>query len=262
MLRTQNVLAVLFAALPIVQCAPAGAAPPPPSPLRADQAASLKEATWNPPANPRSALDAVWKYDMPDPLKFKNYGFLHVLDNKGKINFCVRWDSKKTAIPEIRRQIDAALKRRPQWMDVYAGFDGWPYKEVAVKVTGWSVRSLSLLPGYNASEGFTLYNDKDRGGVPQCSEKCGRFFHQNNDYSKCPGGVASHYDMSLWLTDGMNGGATRNRRFLSALNSNTQDFHIFLHEMGHTFALDDYYTWKPPGAMYITEFDAWMIRDW
>jgi hypothetical protein len=37
---------------------------------------------------------------------------------------------------------------------------------------------------------------------------------------------------------------------------------------GHTFALDDYYTWNPPGqtnfimkagsAMFITEFDAWV----
>jgi hypothetical protein len=102
----------------------------------------------------------------------------------------------------------ALKKQTKKWMDILVGFDGWPYKEVPVKVTGWSARSPSLLPGYNASsEGFTLYSDKDRDGIPQCSEKCGRFFHQNNDYSKCPGGAEKHYDMSLWLTDGMNGGA-------------------------------------------------------
>jgi len=48
--------------------------------------------------------------------------------------------------------------------------------------------------------------------------------------------------------------------------------HIFLHEMGHTFGLNDFYDWKPPGqtnfimmagsVMFITEFDAWMMRDW
>jgi hypothetical protein len=50
------------------------------------------------------------------------------------------------------------------------------------------------------------------------------------------------------------------------------DLHIFEHELGHTYGLDDYYDWSPPGqprfimkagsAMYITEFDAWMLRDW
>jgi hypothetical protein len=53
---------------------------------------------------------------------------------------------------------------------------------------------------------------------------------------------------------------------------NGENVHIFLHEMGHTFGLNDFYDWKPPGqmnfimmagsAMFITEFDAWMMRDW
>lgn len=42
--------------------------------------------------------------------------------------------------------------------------------------------------------------------------------------------------------------------------------------MGHGFGLLDFYTWVPSGqtsfvmmagsAMEITEFDAWMLRDW
>jgi hypothetical protein len=45
--------------------------------------------------------------------------------------------------------------------------------------------------------------------------------------------------------------------------------------MGHTFALDDFYDWLPPAAkgdsnfvmksgsaFEVTEFDAWMLRDW
>jgi hypothetical protein len=52
----------------------------------------------------------------------------------------------------------------------------------------------------------------------------------------------------------------------------TENIHIYLHEVGHTFALDDFYDWTPTGvtnfimnagsATEITEFDAWMARDW
>lgn len=55
-------------------------------------------------------------------------------------------------------------------------------------------------------------------------------------------------------------------------NINAENIHIVLHEIGHTFALDDFYDWTPTGvtnfimnagrATEITEFDAWMARDW
>lgn len=50
-----------------------------------------------------------------------------------------------------------------------------------------------------------------------------------------------------------------------------EDMHIHPHEVGHTFGLDDFYDWTPPGqccflmnaggATHITEFDTWMLRD-
>ena len=56
---------------------------------------------------------------------------------------------------------------------------------------------------------------------------------QDNNYNSCPGGAARHYDMSLWLTSGMNGGAggdwgqrVGSEYFLSALDNP----HIWLHE--------------------------------
>lgn len=71
-------------------------------------------------------------------------------------------------------------------------------------------------------------------------------------------------------------------------NINTENIHIVLHEIGHTFALDgmshlalllflltssaDFYDWTPTGvtnfimkagaSTVITDFDAWMLRDW
>ena len=41
--------------------------------------------------------------------------------------------------------------------------------------------------------------------APQCSAPCGRFFHQDGNYSGCPGGASHHYDHSLWLTAGFSG---------------------------------------------------------
>jgi hypothetical protein len=55
-------------------------------------------------------------------------------------------------------------------------------------------------------------------------------------------------------------------------NLNSQNVTILLHEIGHSFGLDDFYDWDPtPGqgfimkagsASQITTFDQWMLRDW
>jgi hypothetical protein len=57
---------------------------------------------------------------------------------------------------------------------------------------------------------------------------------------------------------------------LQSLDS--EDITILEHEMGHYFALDDFYDWMPDGvtsfimnsgsSMVITAFDGWMMRDW
>jgi hypothetical protein len=54
-------------------------------------------------------------------------------------------------------------------------------------------------------------------------------------------------------------------------DANQVSFHILLHEIGHTYGLDDFYDWDPlngqgfimkaGSATQITEFDKWMLRD-
>ena len=105
----------------------------------------------------------------------------------------------------------------------------------------------------------------------------GRFFHQDGDYSSCPGGADRHYDQSFWVTDGMEGGAggdwgQRMGKDYVMSEIASEDMQIFLHEVGHTFALDDFYDWTPTGitefvmnagaSAKITDFDIWMARDW
>jgi hypothetical protein len=49
-------------------------------------------------------------------------------------------------------------------------------------------------------------------------------------------------------------------------------FNVLTSIKGHGYGIDDFYTYTPPGqtnfimkagsSPYITEFDAWMVRDW
>ncbi|KAL1716861.1 hypothetical protein EV715DRAFT_254425 [Schizophyllum commune] len=240
----------------------------------------IEPTTWDPPANLTQPLEEVWQHEMEtysDPLGFKNYGFDQVIANNGKINYCVRWESTKTSTEADRATIAEALQRSVgKWMEWLYGYDSFPYAEVPVSVVGWAVKDVNLLEG--DTSGFEVYTDVDADGIPQCAESCGRFFHQDNDYSGCAAGADKHYDMSLWLTDGMGetgaggdwGQRVGSEYFLETMNE--ENVHIVLHELGHTFALDDFYDWTPTGitnfimlagsSTVITDFDGWMLRDW
>ncbi|MGW0591140.1 hypothetical protein [Streptosporangium sp. NPDC002607] len=235
---------------------------------------------WSPPANLVTPLNQVWQHVEstynPGPSAFRNYGWDQVMANGGSINYCVRWDSSAPVSATLRDQIHASLARQfKKWMDVMAGHNGWPYANVPVKVVGWAVRDRATLQWSDSS--VDVYVNDIRENAPQCAQPCGRFFNQNGQYPNCPGGLARHYDMSLWLTAGMSGGAGGDwgQRIGSEYyvnNLNADNIHILLHEMGHSFGLDDFYDWTPTGvggflmkagsASQITEFDKWMFRDW
>ena len=59
---------------------------------------------------------------------------------------------------------------------------------------------------------------------------------QDGNYESCPGGAERHYDQSLWLTDGFEGGAGGDwgqrigrEYFMELLGSH--NIHILLHEL-------------------------------
>ncbi|MDT0573593.1 hypothetical protein RM704_40185 [Streptomyces sp. DSM 3412] len=240
-------------------------------------------AAWNPPSNLVQPLNEVWSHvesTYGDLYGFRNYGWDQIMANRGSVNYCVRWESDQPVSVALRDQIHAALKKQfGKWMaamvDNGAGHNAWPYTNVPVNIVGWAVKNRSTLQwSDNSVDVYT--NMLDGGGAPQCNPDCGRFFHQDGNYSRCPGGAARHYDQSLWLTEGFGGGAggdwgQRMGRsyFTGALGQ--ENIHIYLHEVGHTFGLDDFYDWTPTGqccflmkagsATQITEFDKWMFRD-
>lgn len=250
---------------------------------RAQAARAQVADDWNPPSNLVQPLNEVWRHvesTYPDLYGFRNYGWDQVMANRGSINYCVRWESDAPVTAALRDSIHAALKKQfAKWMSAMVengkGHNAWPYTNVPVNIVGWAVKNRSTLQWTDNS--VDIYSGVlDSGGAPQCLPDCGRFFHQDGNYSRCPGGVARHYDQSLWLTKGFQGGAggdwgqrVGQEYFTGALNQ--ENIHIYLHEVGHTFGLDDFYDWTPTGqccflmkagsAAQITDFDKWMFRD-
>ena len=113
--------------------------------------------------------------------------------NGGFVNYCVRWDSSARSSATLRDQIHTALSRQfAKWMNVMAGHNNWPYTNVPVRVVGWAVRDRATLQWSDSS--VDIYVNNIRENAPQCSEPCGRFFHQDGNYGGCPGGAAAHYD--------------------------------------------------------------------
>jgi hypothetical protein len=232
-----------------------------------------------------SPLAAVWQhqestYNNGNLYAFRNYGWDQLMAGGGQINYCVRWDSTARVTATQRDAIAAALQKQYQkWMNTLVdngqGWNNFPYTQVPVKVVGWAVRDRAQLEWTDNS--VDIYVNNIAENAPQCAPACGRFFHQDNNYSSCPGGASRHYDHSLWLTAGMGGGAGGDwgQRIGSEYmmsNLNAENIHILLHEIGHTYGLDDFYDWDPlngqgfimkaGSASQITEFDKWMMRDW
>ncbi|MGI5375169.1 hypothetical protein ACQEV2_13150 [Streptomyces sp. CA-251387] len=234
---------VAFVAAPAVTAGPAHAA-----------------AQWNPPAHLVQPLNEVWNHvesTYPDLYGFRNYGWDQVMANRGSVNYCVRWESDAPVSAALRDQIHAALKKQfGKWTAAMVEADGtghnaWPYTHVPVNVVGWAVKNRSTLQWTDNS--VDIYTGNLDGG-----------------------GAARHYDQSLWLTKGFQGGAggdwgqwVGQEYFTSALGQ--EGIQVYLHEVGHTFGLDDFYDWTPTGqccflmkagsAAQITEFDKWMLRD-
>ncbi|WYZ43132.1 hypothetical protein EsH8_VI_000831 [Colletotrichum jinshuiense] len=240
-----------------------------------------RQSGWNPPAALATPLTEVWEHyeKTYEGAVFdnKHWGWDQLMANNGSLNICVRWDSTASVTAAQRTKIASVYAAQYQkWFKWVYGFDGFPFANIDVNIVGWAVKDASLLEG--STDGIDVYTTyKDSDGVPACAIGCQGDAHLDGDYSGCEGGAARHFDQSLWLTDGLEGGfgyswGQQVGREYMLNNLDSENIHILLHEMGHTFGLDDFYDWTPTdeskfimlagSSMEITEFDGWMYRNW
>ncbi|KAG6616051.1 Neutral zinc metallopeptidase [Phytophthora cinnamomi] len=210
----------------------------------------------------------------------KNWIMDHIVKNKGSLNYCVRWDSTEKLSKATASKFKAMLERQyAAWNHWLIGYDCWPYNEIKVNVVGFAVKEASLLDWTDDSLGTITVGDLDSDGVPQCDQKCYRFYDDGlgawSDTSGCKG---EPFDISLWPKQGLEGGfgydwgqEVNLENMLSTLDQD--QLVIVAHEIGHGFGLPDFYedADKPNAqwpncimmagsSMTVTDSDGWMLR--
>ncbi|GMF36537.1 unnamed protein product [Phytophthora lilii] len=78
-------------------------------------------------------------------LENKNWILDHIVQNKGSLNYCVRWDSKTKLTKAVASTFEAMLNRQfKAWNRWLVGYDRWPYDDIKVNVVGFAVRDAGL----------------------------------------------------------------------------------------------------------------------
>ncbi|GMF50421.1 unnamed protein product [Phytophthora fragariaefolia] len=178
----------------------------------------------------------------------KNWIMDHIVKNTGSLNYCVRWDSTEKLSKTTASKFQAMLERQyAAWNHWLIGYDCWPYNEIKVNVVGFAVKDASLLDWSDDSLGTITVGDLDSDGVPQCDQKCYRFYDNGagswSDTSGCKG---EPFDIALWPQQGLEGGfgydwgqEVNLENMLSSLNQD--ELVIVAHKIGHGFGLPDFY---------------------
>ncbi len=249
------------------------------------------------------AADWIWtnRIEREKSTERRNTIFDQIDAGKGTINYVVKWQSYRTVTYEQRQQFEKMLSDSINaWNDWLAGYDGWKYDHIDVKVVGWAVIDKSCLldlhddetvytdtnyydAQYDTSNGRDTIPDKE----PYAPVELSRFEHfMDSDY-EYPGGLDKRFDMYMWATQGFPdiggcggdwGQRLSDTAYLSMIDGS--GIHVLEHEIGHGFGMTDFYGGEgeadgfPPGgfpggrnsimmagsAAEITDFDGWMLR--
>ncbi|WP_025685551.1 discoidin domain-containing protein [Paenibacillus maysiensis] len=243
------------------------------------------------PAYLKSSVEWVWKNRMltEGSTNRKNLIFDQIFAGKGTLNYVVRWQSSKPVTLQQRQDIAKMLGRQMNyWTEHLQGYDGWPYKNIKVKVVGWAVADPSLLLDKQPDEVVYTNTIEDAlaseqpeipAALPVAPNEISRFEHFSDPNYSYPGGLDKRFDMYLWATENFGGGAggdwgqrMSDEYVLSTVNAD--EILITEHEIGHGFGLNDFYEEheRPPGGFptntimwagnsdHITDWDVWMLR--
>ncbi|EGZ14708.1 hypothetical protein PHYSODRAFT_333091 [Phytophthora sojae] len=183
-------------------------------------------------------LQWIWnKRKKAEVEPYDNWIMDHIVANKGTLNYCVRWDSKKTQ-PTIQAT-------DLEWLD--------------------------------DSLGKIYIGDLVDKGSPQCHDNRYRSVDGSpggwSVYSSCDG---KPFDISLWATQNLGGGwGIYNFQQVDlddmVAHLDTDELTIVSHDMGHGFGLPDFYEEPQPlnfklclmdalSTPTIKDTDGWMVR--
>ncbi|ETL99650.1 hypothetical protein L917_03525 [Phytophthora nicotianae] len=229
-----------------------------------------------------SPEDLQWIWDnrlKHDATTYNNWIIDDLVANNGTINYCVRWDSSTTKLTkEVAAKLEPMLARQhAAWNRWLIGYDCWPFDEIKVKVVGFAAKDASILDWDDDSLGKIYIGDLDEKGSPQCPHKCYRAVDEFlNGWSKSSGCETEPFDVSLWPTQGIGGGLGNYWGQQVGLDNmlehlDDEELEIVSHEMGHGFALPDFYQEAKPAnfkpclmdattSSTVRDTDGWMLR--
>ena len=243
------------------------------------------------PASLKDSVEWVWNNRIVKErsTERKNIIFDQIFAGNGTLNYVVRWQSSKPVTLQQRKDIEIMISRQiNNWTKNLIGYDGWPFKEIKVKVVGWACTDASLILDKQSDEiVYTDYVHDDLSNsnssipakLPCAPSNLSRAEHFEDYNYSYPGGLDKRFDMYLWGTTNFQGGAggdwgqrISDDYILSTVNSD--EVHIIEHEIGHGFGMPDFYedADRPPAGFpmptimwagnsaTITEWDVWLLR--
>ncbi|OWZ06685.1 Neutral zinc metallopeptidase [Phytophthora megakarya] len=210
--------------------------------------------------------------------QFKNLIFDQLVTNKGKLQYCVRWDNDHKLEKATASKFQEMLTRQMNlWNEWLAGYECWPYEKIDIEITSWAVKDKSIMDWSDDSLGTIYEGILDDEGIPKCPDEC--YKHQNQAASADTSGCKSKpFDMSLWPSEkpgdgaiGTGGDWGQRVEINDMLNTMDQDhMMVLLHEIGHGFGLPEMYVAENKPAGYpacvmdddlrLKDGDGWLLR--
>ncbi|KAE9272431.1 hypothetical protein PR003_g30203 [Phytophthora rubi] len=197
----------------------------------------------------REDMDWVWKNTMTKEVTgFNNLIFDQVVNNKGHLNYCVRWDTNKKLTKAAASKFQAMLERQINvWNRWLAGYNCWPYDKINISVVGFAVRDKYIMDWDDDSPGTIYEGILDNEGSPKCPDEC---------YKHLPAPIPADA-RRVWVDDMLK-------------DIDQAELYVLLHEMGHGFGLPEMYVDenKPAGfpecvmdmGFEMTDADGWLLR--